>query len=218
MMPGPSFSDDLIVQSVVKIITMQSHPDYNTPWAISLANQVSGSGCLVANNHILTNAHIVSNASYITVQVHGQTKKYKAKVVAVSHDADLALLSVYDPSFFKDLVPLEIGPLPKPSDKVIVYGYPEGGDSLSTTSGVISRIEHVKYPHSLISLLGIQIDAAVNPGNSGGPAIVKNKITGIVMSKKSDSENISYLVPSSIVKHFLADISDGYLNFARKRQ
>ena len=49
-------------------------------------------------------------------------------------------------------------------------GYPMGGDSLSITKGIVSRVVMTRYTHASNKLLGIQIDAAINPGNSGGPA------------------------------------------------
>jgi S1-C subfamily serine protease len=52
----------------------------------------------------------------------------------------------------------------------VVPRYPIGGDTMSVTSGVVSRIEVTSYVHGSMELLGIQIDAAINSGNSGGPA------------------------------------------------
>lgn len=55
-------------------------------------------------------------------------------------------------------------------DDVLCVGFPVGGDTISVTSGVISRIEVTTYTQASAELLGIQIDAAINGGNSGGPA------------------------------------------------
>ena len=49
-------------------------------------------------------------------------------------------------------------------------GFPIGGDSLSITKGIVSRVTMTRYTHASNKLLGIQIDAAINPGNSGGPS------------------------------------------------
>ena len=51
-------------------------------------------------------------------------------------------------------------------DEILVAGYPQGGDSLSITKGIVSRVVMTRYAHSSNKLLGIQIDAAINPGNS----------------------------------------------------
>ena len=131
---------------------------------------------------------------------------------AVSHQLDLALLKVDDPHFFDGITPLKLGKLPQIEQRVSVYGFPMGGDTLSVTAGVVSRIEHQRYVHSGESFLAIQIDAAVNPGNSGGPAISDGKIVGVVMEGIQKAQNISYLVPTVMVRHFLRDLEDGKLD------
>lgn len=64
---------------------------------------------------------------------------------------------------------------PFPQDSILVAGYPLGGDSLSITKGIVSRVTMTRYAHASNKLLGIQIDAAINPGNSGGPAFADLK-------------------------------------------
>jgi S1-C subfamily serine protease len=159
---------------------------------------------------ILTNAHVVANQAFLEVQKYGERKKYIAKVYAVSHQADLALLIVDDKKFFDDSVPLELGDLPQVEQRVVVLGYPMGGNTLSATLGVVSRIESNMYVHSTESFLAIQVDAAINPGNSGGPAISGGKIVGVAMQGITMSQNIGYLVPTPIIKHFLKDMQDGH--------
>ena len=201
-----------IQNSIVKIYTTQTNPDYDNPWNTYRPESVSGTGCVISDNRILTNAHVVSNQTFIQVQSHGRPKRYNARVVAVSHETDLALITVDDLSFFQNLRALEIGELPEMQQEVIVYGFPIGGDTLSTTSGVISRIELQTYVHSGFKFLAAQIDAAVNPGNSGGPVMIGDQIVGVAMQSLSDSENIGYIVPTPVIKHFLDDLEDGHLD------
>ena len=129
----------------------------------------------------------------------------------ISHEADLALITVEEPGFFSDLKALPIGDLPEPLQEVSVYGYPIGGKSLSITKGILSRVEQQIYAHSGTYLLAGQIDAAINPGNSGGPVIVNKQIVGVVMQANSGrrSENLGYFVPPSIIRHVLDDRIDG---------
>jgi S1-C subfamily serine protease len=195
--------------SMVKIYCVQNEPDYDNPWNMSGPEMISGSGAVIEGNRILTNAHVVSDHTYIIVRLHGQSQKYQAKVIAVSHEADLALLSVDDLEFFEGVKPLKLGRLPEVEQEAVVCGFPEGGDSLSTTKGVISRIENQQYVHSWIELLAGQLDAAINPGNSGGPVMVGNRIVGVVMQARKKSENIGYMVPVPVIKHFLIDLEDG---------
>ena len=199
-----------IQNSIVKIYTTQTNPDYNNPWNTLSPESVSGTGCVIKDNRILTNAHVVNNQTFIEVQAHGRPKRYNARVVAVSHETDLALLTVDDLSFFQNLKPLELGELPEMQQDVVVYGFPIGGETLSTTKGVISRIETQNYAHSYHDFLAAQIDAAINPGNSGGPAMVGDQIVGVAMQNLSDSENIGYIVPAPIIRHFLVDLEDGH--------
>eukprot|EP00537_Pseudo-nitzschia_pungens_P018533 CAMPEP_0172411840 /NCGR_PEP_ID=MMETSP1061-20121228/77598_1 /TAXON_ID=37318 /ORGANISM="Pseudo-nitzschia pungens, Strain cf. pungens" /LENGTH=791 /DNA_ID=CAMNT_0013148055 /DNA_START=209 /DNA_END=2584 /DNA_ORIENTATION=+ len=105
--------------------------------------------------------------------------------------------------------PLEFGALPELQDEVEVLGYPAGGDSLSVTKGVVSRIEATEYAQCSGShLLAIQIDAAINGGNSGGPVVdaATGKVVGVAFQALEHAENIGYVVPVTVVLHFLEDI------------
>ncbi len=206
--------EDIGKQATVKIYTVAKIPNYQAPWSSSMRSS-TGSGAIIESGYILTNAHVVANQTFMEVQRYGQRKRYIAKVYAVSHQADLALLKVEDKSFFSGVKPLTFGTLPQVEQKIVVYGYPMGGSTLSATIGVVSRVEHHIYAHSGESFLAVQVDAAVNPGNSGGPALSNGKIVGVVMQVITKSQNIGYLVPVSMVKHFIADMKDGrYDGFA----
>ncbi|AOS96179.1 putative periplasmic serine endoprotease DegP-like precursor [Microbulbifer aggregans] len=198
-------------RSIIKIYTTAAAPDYFNPWALLNAKQLSGSGAVIDGKRILTNAHVVANGSFIQVQRHGDAKKFRAQVEFVSHEADLALLSVQDQSFFEDTRPLDLGKLPDLQEEVTVYGYPIGGKSLSITRGVLSRIEHQYYAHAESYLMAGQIDAAINPGNSGGPVISDGRIVGVAMQTNNSqgAENLGYFVPPSVIRHVLKDAEDG---------
>ncbi|GIM06582.1 hypothetical protein Vretimale_10808 [Volvox reticuliferus] len=103
---------------------------------------------------------------------------------------------------------LELGPLPRLQDGVAVVGYPIGGDTISVTAGVVSRIEVTDYSHGSTDLLAIQIDAAINGGNSGGPVFNRAcQCVGIAFQALvgSDVENVGYVIPTPVVTHFLED-------------
>ena len=196
---------------MVKIYTTMNAPDYFRPWGQLTTSQSNGSGSIIDNNRILTNAHVIANSSFIQVQKQGDSRKHNAKVMFVSHETDLAILSVESEGFFDDSVALEIGEIPETLDEVRVYGFPMGGKTLSTTKGVFSRVEHQSYAHAGGNFLAGQIDAAINPGNSGGPVITNGKIVGVVMQANfsESSENLGYFVPPTVIKHVLKDIEDG---------
>jgi len=206
--------DNDIRNSIVKIFTVSCEPDYYSPWKLQYNRSSSGSGCIIKGERILTNAHVVSNQKFIEVQLYGDSKRYNAQVLHVSHEADLALLTVEDKAFFSGTEPLSLGDFPETLQELLVYGFPTGGDSLSITKGILSRVVYKKYAHSDNAFVAGQIDAAVNPGNSGGPVIVDNKVVGVVMQKYSSSQidNIGYMIPTPMIKHFLTDTEDGQYN------
>jgi S1-C subfamily serine protease len=201
--------EDITKQAIVKIYNVAKVPNYQSPWSSSMRSS-TGSGAIIEGGYILTNAHVVANQAFLEVQRYGERKRYIATVYAVSHQADLALLKVKDETFFKGVVPLKFGKLPEVEQHIVVYGYPMGGNTLSATIGVVSRVEHHVYAHSGESFLAVQVDAAVNPGNSGGPALSGGKIVGVVMQVITKSQNIGYLVPVTMVEHFIEDMKDGH--------
>jgi S1-C subfamily serine protease len=194
--------------AIAKIYTVYNEHNYYDPWQMKGQRTSNGSGCIIDGQKIITNAHVVANQTFIQVKRAGHAKKYMAKVEAVAHECDLAILTVADQAFFADTEPIGIGELAKIRDKVAVYGFPTGGDELAITEGVVSRIEHCEYVHSEARLLTCQIDAAINPGSSGGPVIKDGKIVGIAF-QGGGGENIGYMVPVPVINHFLADIKDG---------
>ncbi len=154
---------------------------------------------------------MVSDAKYIQFQLYADPQRYRARVLYVSHESDLALIEPEDPAVLEGIKPVVIGELPETLEEVLVYGYPLGGNTLSITKGVLSRIEFQTYVHSSSSFLAGQIDAAINPGNSGGPVIVDRKVVGISMQKRASGgvDNIGYMIPSPMIQHFLSDVEDG---------
>jgi S1-C subfamily serine protease len=199
--------------SVVKIFTAASSPSYKYPWQTSRISNFTGSGVVIENNQILTSAHVISDGKFIEIKKENNPKKYIASIKYISHQADLAILEVKDKSFFKNIKPLELDEDIKTDDKVTVLGYPVGGNIMSTTSGIVSRIEYKNYVWSGSSLLAIQIDAAINSGNSGGAIINSdNKLVGIAMMSRTKANNIGFIVPAIIIKSFLEDIKDGVVN------
>ena len=71
-----------------------------------------------------------------------------------------------------------------------VVGYPTGGDNISITGGVVSRVDFQQYAHGAANLLAVQIDAAINPGNSGGPAMLDGLVVGVAFQNLVGAENI----------------------------
>lgn len=203
--PGPA-------ASMVRISTTAQQPDYLVPWNPGNVGGGVGAGFVISGKRIMTNAHVVSNATFITVVKEGDPTPWEARVLYVAHDCDLAILGVYDERFFEGTKPLEFGAIPALESTVSAYGYPIGGDRLSVTTGVVSRIDFQPYSHSEVdSHLAIQIDAAINPGNSGGPVMQNGKVVGVAFQGFSGAvaQNVGYMIPTPVVRRFLKDVEDG---------
>lgn len=202
--------DKLPLESVIKVFASLSEHRWESPWQVGRSEDVSGSGFSVLDNkYILTNAHVVEQASYITIRKFGCSDSVPANIVCISYDCDLALLQIYQDDEYKnylnDVKPLQFAKaLPFLQDEVLVIGYPEGGENISCTRGIVSRVEPTEYTPST-SLLAVQIDAAVNHGNSGGPVFKGEKVIGVAFSGLDDADGIGYIIPSTIVIHFLKE-------------
>jgi S1-C subfamily serine protease len=200
---------DTVRDLVVKIHVTRRAPDLLKPWTKLNPANASGSGVVIEGNAILTNAHVVQYASQIYVQPNQSAERLTAHVVAIAPAIDLALLRLEDGEFWKGRSFMSFAEeLPRVKDTVNVYGYPTGGSELSVTEGIVSRIEFASY-YYFGSGLRIQVDAALNPGNSGGPAVSEGKLVGLVYSQIRNAQNIGYLIPVEEIRLFLDDVSDG---------
>jgi S1-C subfamily serine protease len=190
---------------VVRIFATSQTPDYDCPWQTRTPVNGTGSGVIIGDNLILTGAHVVTNATFIQVQKISDTNKVIARVRTISHDCDLAILEVTSDSFTRDIEPARIGDLPNLRDSVSVVGFPVGGEEISVTEGVVSRLEVQRYEHSHRRILAITVDAAINEGNSGGPVFMNGEVVGIAFQTLNNAENIGEVVPTPVIKKFLAE-------------
>jgi S1-C subfamily serine protease len=196
-------------KSVVKIYTVSQSENYRKPWQRPRPQGSSGSGFYIGDRRIMTNAHVISDAKNLQVKRSDRVKRYEARVLYVGHDCDLGVITVDDEDFWEGMKPLEIGPRSEMRSKVMTIGYPMGGNRLSVTEGVVSRIEVNTYVHTgADDHLTIQTDAAINPGNSGGPVIQDGKVVGVAFQGRMFAQNLGYMIAPSVIQHFLKDIKD----------
>ncbi|KAK2994101.1 hypothetical protein RJ640_024365, partial [Escallonia rubra] len=196
------------MDAVVKVFCVHTEPNFSLPWQRKRQYSSSSSGFIFAGRRVLTNAHSVEHHTQVKLKKRGSDTKYLATVLAIGNECDIAMLTVSDNEFWEGVSPVEFGDLPALQDAVTVVGYPIGGDTISVTSGVVSRMEILSYVHGSTELLGLQIDAAINSGNSGGPAFNdKGKCVGIAFQslKHEDAENIGYVIPTPVIMHFIQD-------------
>lgn len=205
--PNPS---DSVVEISVDAATYQQ----TSPWNTDMQQRI-GTGFIISvggKKRILTTARLVQDAVYVTIRSSRSSKHMDAEVEQVSTEVDLAILKLKDQGFFQHRDALPLGDLPKPAQKVTLYGYPLGGEGLSITEGIISRIEYQPYDYSGLTFQAIQVDARTYAGSSGGPALVDGKVVGMVFMLMEEAKNISYLVPAPRIRQLLDDLQDGTLD------
>lgn len=164
----PAFGvEEELERSVVRIINYAQRGDWYTPWDGTSVRQTSGSGFVIDGGVIMTNAHVVSDARMLIVYLYQDPNPHKANVVAIGHDCDLALIKPEEKSVLDNIHPMSFGELPVLRSIVETYGYPVGGQRISSTKGVVSRTEFNQYMHSGVDYhLTVQTDAAINPGTA----------------------------------------------------
>jgi S1-C subfamily serine protease len=202
-------TQNVVAESVVHLQVYRSRSDWNLPWRMEPVDSAMGSGFLIEGGRIVTNAHVVADAREILVRRPDQANPYVATVEAVGNDCDLAVLRVADPSFVKGLKPLALGDVPHSGSRVLTYGFPLGGQDVSSTAGIVSRVESRGYVHSGIDAhLVVQTDAAINPGNSGGPVVQDGRVVGVAFQGYPGFDNMGFFIPVPVVRHFLDDLRD----------
>jgi S1-C subfamily serine protease len=202
-----------VQKSLVRITATSVDPDYKAPWNAGGLERGVGAGFVISGNRIMTNAHVVANSRYLTVERDGDPNKYPAKVQFIANDCDLAVITVAAADFFKNMLPLQFGGIPALESTVSAYGYPIGGERMSVTTGIVSRVDFQLYTHSSVDQhLAIQISAQINPGNSGGPVMQDGKVVGVAFQGYSGdvAQGVAYMIPTPVIKRFLQDVSNGH--------
>ncbi len=156
-----------------------------------------GSGFIIsADGYILTNAHVVAEASDVTVRLTDR-REFTAKVIGVDKKSDVAVIRI--PA--KDLPTVKIGDPSRlrPGEWVVAIGSPFGFEN-SVTAGIVSAMSR-NLPDSGYTPF-IQTDAAVNPGNSGGPLFnMAGEVVGInsqIYSRTGGFMGISFAIPIDV--------------------
>ncbi|MDB6074940.1 MAG: peptidase s1 pa clan [Verrucomicrobiaceae bacterium] len=199
--------------NIVNIDVSMLFPDYREPWNAGTPSGGSGTGFMIGKNRFLTNAHVVSNATRIVIRTTNDPAPHPARIVHIAHDCDLAIVEAINGADFEKLETFQLGDIPKLNTEVSVIGYPIGGERISVTRGVVSRIDFRPYSHTGVdSHLAIQIDAAINPGNSGGPVLQNGMVVGVAFQGYNGrvAQNVGYMIPTPVIKRFLKDIEDGH--------
>jgi len=196
-----------VENTVVQIFSQIAEMDLLQPYKTPKQGTSSGSGFFINDTgDIITNAHVIDQASAIWIQIPALGKRVlDVDVVGVSPEHDLALLRLRQSSI--DQIKQALGKVPflslgdsdliLRSDEVLALGYPLGQQALKSTTGVVSGPEH----------RWIQISAPINPGNSGGPLLnTKGEVIGINNANVPAAQNVGYAIPSNQLKIILPDM------------
>jgi S1-C subfamily serine protease len=205
---GSSTSSDRGVStgtgSVCKLFVKKVPANFADPWRKHSQTTSTGTGFLIRGKWIITNAHVVHRAVSVLLRATtGPPVKYSARVVAIGLPCDLAVLEV-DGEFWEGKESLRLSAdLPRLDDNVTCIGFPVGGENISVTRGVVSRIDV-----NADGLMRVQIDAAINPGNSGGPVLgAQGMVVGVATSHLKNASNIGYIIPTAVLEQFLLCMS-----------
>jgi len=201
-------------QFAAKIFTTALHYDYKFPWKAPTIEHWTGSGFVIGGHKLITNAHVAGGSIFIEVELANDSVKYPATLKAVGHECDLAMLEVDDAEFWKKTKALKIGDTPRQMQKVAVHGFPIGGEGYCITTGKVSRIENDFYAHGEQMMLSTQVSAAINPGNSGGAVLdTQKKVVGVVHQSLRGGQNIGYMIPADLLKHFIHQVQTKNMGF-----
>ena len=170
---------------------------FPSPLRREVAVQSLGSGFIVhPAGYVVTNAHVVSRATKITVTL-SDNAKYPARVISADPEHDLAVLKIEPPKGAS----LPHLPLGRSDDlmvgeTVIAVGNPMGLSNTVTT-GIVSALDReLEFAQSVKYTGLIQTDAPINPGSSGGPLLnVRGELIGINTAIRADAQNIGFAIP-----------------------
>ncbi|MGE5222091.1 MAG: S1C family serine protease [Omnitrophica WOR_2 bacterium] len=214
------------IQTEISATAASGNNQGNSPFGNPFNNPNQGGGSALGSGfiwdvqgHIVTNNHVISGASKITV-TFSDGSVYDATVVGADANADLAVLKVNAPASL--LVPVEIADSTqvKVGQIAVAIGNPYGLSG-SMTEGIVSALQRslpvgesqTSGPHYSIPDI-IQTDASINPGNSGGVLVDDQGrligVTAAIESATNSNSGIGFVIPSAIVKKVVpALISSG---------
>ena len=197
--PFSGFSMDPLFDSFFK--------DFFDPYYESRQKRSSlGSGVIIDGNrgYILTNAHVINKAGTVTAILNDE-REFKAKIVGVDPDSDLAVLKI-DAS--EPLPAIEMGNSDDLmiGETVIAIGNPFGFSNTVTT-GVISALHRSIRTEDSVYHDFIQTDASINPGNSGGPLQnINGELVGINTAIYAKAQGIGFAIPINKARRVVADL------------
>jgi len=184
----------------------------------AIPREGAGSGSIIdTRGHILTNHHVIEDATRLEVTLNDGSK-WPARLVGADPDNDLAVIKIEAPKERLTVIPMGDSSTLQVGQKVLAIGNPFGlGQTLTT--GIISSLgRSIQAETGVLIENVIQTDAAINPGNSGGPLLDSaGKIVGInsaIISPTGASVGIGFAIPANTAKRVLPElIEKGYVAY-----
>lgn len=202
---------EVYASTVNSVVSINCSSTSTNIFGQSTESASSGSGFIITSDgYIVTNHHVISGASKISVTLHnGDT--YDATIIGSDSDYDVAVLKVDA----KDLTPVTLGDSTNVNvgDTVLAVGNPLGELTFSMSQGIVSCCDRaINVDGTPFNM--IQVDASINPGNSGGPLLnLYGEVVGIVSAKYSSYSNTSveglgFAIPINDVQTIITDIME----------
>jgi serine protease Do len=173
--------------------------------------EASGTGFIVdKNGYIITNNHVVENATKIRVKLHGDPNDYRGRVIGTDIETDLAVIKI---DAYKPLQPVSIGNSDgiQVGDWAVAIGSPFGLEA-TVTAGIVSATgrDATQLPGAKQLQRFIQTDAAINPGNSGGPLLnIHGEVIGVntmIATSGGGSQGVGFALPVNLIVRVYNDI------------
>lgn len=197
--------------AIVQVFAQTAEFNWEEPYKTPIQKKAFGSGFFIdEQGYLITNFHVVDQAHAIKIQIPSQGKEqFDAVTIGICPERDIALLKVTNETLARIRSPLNHIPFLKlgdsdkiaRTDQIMTFGYPLGQEKLKSGQGVVSGMENIGGDSY------IQITAALNPGNSGGPSLDRaGNVIGVNSARISMAQNIGYIIPINDVKNVIQDL------------
>ncbi len=188
-------------------------PDYRAPWNSGSIGRGVGAGFVIDGQRILTNAHVVSNSRYLTVEREGDPNKYPGHGPICRPRLRSGAAPGREPEFLERHGAAQFRRHPRARVNRLGLRIPDRWRTHVGNHRDRFADRFQLYTHSAIdSHLAIQISAQINPGNSGGPVMQSGKVVGVAFQGYSGdiAQGVAYMIPTPVIHRFLKDIKDGH--------